>query len=84
MGGGVDGHAKCERHPYRATGYSVADTAQALIKLVHSSDSRNQARPALHITFKRPCGSRSTEQTTAGADRWRENRGEGLAPGTAS
>lgn len=40
MGGGVDGHAKGERHPYRATGYSVADTAQALIKLAHSSDSR--------------------------------------------
>ena len=45
MGGGVDGHAKCERHPYRATGYSVADTAQALIKLVHSSDSRYQPCP---------------------------------------
>ena len=40
MGGGVDGHAKSERHPSRATGYSVADTAQALIKLAHSSDSR--------------------------------------------
>lgn len=40
MGGGVDGHAKGERHPYRETGYSVADTAQALIKLAHSSDSR--------------------------------------------
>ena len=25
MGGGVDGGAKGERHPYRATGYSVAD-----------------------------------------------------------
>ncbi len=44
------GHAKGDQHPYRHSfqpDVGVADTAQALIKIAHPSDSRYQARPAL-------------------------------------
>ncbi len=58
MGGGVDGHAISERHPYRATGYSVADTAQALIKLADSSDSRQPTLPALQSIHPVPAKRR--------------------------
>lgn len=44
------GHAKGDQHPYQHSSQpdvGVADTAQALIKIAHPSDSRYQARPAL-------------------------------------
>lgn len=72
ISGGVEGHAKGERHPYLETGYSVADTAQALTKLAHSSDSRYQARPAdvmVKAVNDRVAGIKSALQTALGANR---------------
>lgn len=57
------GHAKGDQHPYRHSfqpDVGVADTAQALIKIAHPSDSRYQARPALMMVSSKPAGTGSS------------------------
>lgn len=51
----MDGHEKGDQHPYRHSfqpDVGVADTAQALIKIAHSSDSRYQALPYFVMATK--------------------------------